>query len=334
MTGGGRPLRFLAIVLGGWIGMRIWLLWPEPPVALPAPIRDIWPGAVARRGEMPPTRVASNGNVTARAISRREWRTLAVPTPATIVLPPVVRGTADPKGRGDDGDTIALLGMVRYGAPEPAAPGPRRWSASGWSILRGAGRGGGVATPQLGGSQAGLRLSRTLDARGRFAIAARVAAAVDTRQQEAALGIEWTPTRLPVRVIAERRFGLANMAGGTALGVAGGLSDRPLPAGFRLDGYAQAGTILRDRVEGYADGAIRIVRPVFRTRAGVTLDLGVGAWGAAQRGAGRLDIGPAAALTLPVGDATHLRIALEWRQRALGDARPASGPALSIGADY
>ncbi|WP_159755458.1 hypothetical protein [Sphingomonas sp. 8AM] len=225
------------------------------------------------------------------------------------------------------------LAMNPY-SPPPALPSMHRWSASGWAMWRGGGNGIGVATPQLGGAQAGFRVARVLDAQGNVAIAARVAAALDTRQQEAAIGFEWRPTALPVRVVAERRVGLTSQRGGSALGLVGGVSDQALAAGFRLEGYAQAGAVLRDDVEAYADGAVRLARPVVRRNDGASLSISLGLWGGAQRGARRLDIGPAAAVDLPVTDAVHLRVALEWRQRIAGAARPGSGPALSIGTDY
>ncbi|MDF7777793.1 hypothetical protein P1X14_21235, partial [Sphingomonas sp. AOB5] len=65
----------------------------------------------------------------------------------------------------------------------------------------------------------------------------------------------------------------------------------------------------------------------------VRLSLGGGIWGAAQRDAQRLDIGPSAALAVPVAG-QNLRIALDWRQRVAGDARPGSGLALTIGSDF
>ncbi len=71
-----------------------------------------------------------------------------------------------------------------------------------------------------------------------------------------------------------------------------------------------------------------------RTGDGATFALGIGLWGGAQRGATRFDLGPAATIDLPVTRAAHLRVALEWRQRVVGAARPGSGPALSIGTDY
>jgi hypothetical protein len=61
--------------------------------------------------------------------------------------------------------------------------------------------------------------------------------------------------------------------------------------------------------------------------------LGGGAWGAAQRDAQRFDIGPSATLALPLGK-QNVRLALDWRQRIAGDARPGSGLALTLGSDF
>jgi hypothetical protein len=153
--------------------------------------------------------------------------------------------------RGDESRIIlALAGMVQYGAAMPVEPEPvsttKRWSASTWALVRGSGGSTGVATPQLGGSQIGARIAYRLDARGRFAAVARAAAAVGTRQQEAALGVEWRPTAAPVRLVVERRFGIANIRGGFAAGAVGGVDQIPLAGDFRLDGYAQGGVIARD----------------------------------------------------------------------------------------
>ena len=63
------------------------------------------------------------------------------------------------------------------------------------------------------------------------------------------------------------------------------------------------------------------------------IDLGLGAWGAAQRGASRVDAGPWLSTALPVAGRS-LRLSLEWRQRLAGRATPSSGPALTIGTDF
>ena len=152
------------------------------------------------------------------------------------------------------------------------------------------------------------------------------------RGSEAAAGIEWQPTAAPVRVIAEYRAGLDGAPGGPALGVVAGVYAAPLPLDFSLEAYGQAGAVVRSRVDPFADGALRITRQV--ASAGRTrLDVGAGAWGAAQREGARLDIGPTAVASLPVGESA-VPVAIDWRERVAGDARPGSAPAPSLGADF
>lgn len=330
MSSAGRPLRFVALVLGGWVTVRVALLWPHPAPSITMPF--VPPAAAEPRV----TRMVSIP-VPAAVAPGRVLVTRMVPAPRPVTgtpsAPPQV--AAAPPRRA-----VAVLAptlpppaqeypaTIRYSAPEPQPPRASRWSGSGWAIVRAGTQRASIATPQLGGSQAGARIAYALDADGRFAIAARVAAALGVRQQEAAIGVEWKPAALPLRLIAERRIAIVNSRSGFALGVAGGVSGRPVAHGARLDGYAQAGVIARDGTEGYADGALRLSRPV-----GPRIDAGVGAWGAAQRGAARLDVGPSLGVALPVGRST-IRTSLDWRQRVAGSARPGSGLALSIGSDW
>ena len=204
------------------------------------------------------------------------------------------------------------------------ATDPLPWSLTGTTpaVTPGAG--------QLGGGQAGARLAYRLGEK--FAAVARVTSPLSGPGREAALGVEWQPGSLPVRIVAEQRFGLDGTPGGPGLGGITGVGDVALPAGFRLEAYGQAGGILRDRVELYADGAARALRPVARI-AGVQIAAGVGAWGGAQRNAERIDIGPAISATLSVGGG-NLRVLADWRQRIAGDARPGSGPAITLATDF
>ena len=118
------------------------------------------------------------------------------------------------------------------------------------------------------------------------------------------------------------------------LGVVAGLGPVPLAAGLTLDGYGQAGVVARDGPEGYADGAVRVSRVVASPGA-ARIELGLGAWGAAQLGATRLDAGPSASAVVPLGSSgAAVRLSLEWRARLAGNATPTSGPALSIGTDF
>ncbi|MDG2534383.1 hypothetical protein P6144_12035 [Sphingomonas sp. HITSZ_GF] len=329
MTGRGRPLRFFALVVCAWIGVRTAMLWPQAG-SLPAAIQAALPLAQAAPHALP-VMPARPGGAPRRSVPLRS--------------PPLPAYRA-PLGDEDPRIQLALMGLVQYGEtgwtppsvpratlparavpfPERLDPLPDRWSLSGWVVARGSG--GSAAAPggQIGGGQAGLRAAWLVAPRQRLAAYARLTAPLRGKGREAALGLEWQPMRAPVRLIAEQRFGLDGNPGGTGIGMITGI-DREA-RGFRLEAYGQAGVILRRRADPYADGAARGVRMVDATGP-VRLGLGAGAWGAAQRDAQRLDIGPSATLA-----ARNLRLALDWRQRVAGEAKPGSGLALTLGADF
>ncbi|WP_232089695.1 hypothetical protein [Sphingomonas sp. HMP6] len=185
---------------------------------------------------------------------------------------------------------------------------------------------------QLGGSQAGARVAYLFDRKHRIALAGRVTSPLGRGLREAAIGVEWQPTRLPIRVVAEQRFAVDGGRSGPALGMVGGIGPVALPRDFRLEAYGQAGVIRRAVTEPYADGAVRIAHPL-ATVGGVPIDLGAGVWGGAQRGAARLDLGPSVGVSLPLGQ-QRVRVMLDWRQRVAGDARLGSGAALTLGTDF
>jgi hypothetical protein len=340
VTGRGRPLRFLALVMLGWVGARVAILWPQTG-SLPAAIEVLVPLAEASRSApVAAVRLPMAG----AAVERARATHTAVPHPQRLRPGAAMPGPAADPARIQ----MALLGLIQYGAPQfpgasiaalpmaaqpvTIAPMPPRWSASAWLVARpGTGLGAAPGASQLGGSQAGLRVSYLLLPERRVAAFARVAAPLAGKGAEAAAGLEWQPMRAPVRLVAEQRFGLDGTHGGTGLGVIAGIDAR-VPADFRLEAYGQAGAIRRARIEPYADGAARATR-VVAEGDGVRLSLGAGAWGAAQRDAQRLDLGPSATLGVPIGR-QKVRLALDWRQRVAGDARPGSGPALTIGSDF
>lgn len=336
MTGQGRPIRFLALVALSWIGVRVVLLWHETG-SLPEAIRQLVPLPASAA----PGAVAPPPQVLAAPISR--------PARAAAVAPlyaPTVHATA-PIAADPERVQMALLALVQYGVPaivgaapmplplaaqpDHLSPSPSRWSASAWLVARpGTGLGAAPGGSQLGGSQAGLRVASMLLPEQRLAAFARVVAPLRGKGAEASLGLEWQPTRAPVRLVAEQRFGLDGTQGGPGLGVVAGY-DGPI-AGFRLESYGQAGAIRRRRTEPYADGAFRATH-LLAGEGDVRLALGGGAWGAAQRDAARVDIGPSATLALTMGK-QNVRLALDWRQRIAGDARPGSGLALTLGSDF
>jgi len=215
--------------------------------------------------------------------------------------------------------------------PPSIVQGGSRLAGSVWFIGRN-GSAPGVAGSQLGASQAGVRTTYALGDNRRLALAARVSAPVSGRGKEAAVGIDWQPTRVPVHVLAERRLALDGGPGGTMVGIVGGFGPKAVAPGLHLEGYGQAGVILREQVEGFGDGAVRAPHPL-RSIGAIRIDIGAGIWGGAQRGAARLDIGPSAGIVVPVGRGA-VRVTADWRQRIAGDARPDSGPALSLGTNF
>jgi hypothetical protein len=344
LNGRGRPLRFLAVVAGCWAGLRVAMLWPEG-ASLPQAIEAAFPIAIASRSNAaPPVPPRSDG------------------MPPVAVSGPIARNPVSGDGAGRtvlrsgarSRIDLAVLGLVHFGPEqpidEPAGPGAvfqpvaqvvatpftppvqpatGRWQASGWVMTR---RGAVAGGPMLGGDQLGVRIGYRADARRRITLYARATAPLGIAGRELAAGASWRPTRLPLEVAAEYRVGLDGTGSGPAIGVAGGVDGMRIPHGFRLEAYGQAGAIWRDRAEPFADAMLRVTRPL-DLRPVTALALGGGVWGAAQRGAARLDVGPSAVARVPLGDRA-VRVALDWRERVAGDARPGSGPALTIGADF
>jgi hypothetical protein len=230
---------------------------------------------------------------------------------------------------------------------QAAAPGPghraRRWTADGWLLWR-----DDTATPvstggpSYGRSQAGVVVRYNLVPAGsrRPQAYLRAAAALQgAREEEAALGLSARPLGgVPVRVAAELRAsqGDRRFASGTRLRPAAyAVSELPvqhLPLGATAEAYAQAGYVGGEADTAFVDGQVRVDRSVVRHDA-FDLRAGAGAWGGAQRGSTRLDVGPSAALIFRIGDARG-RLAADYRFRVAGNAQPASGPALTLSAGF
>jgi hypothetical protein len=334
------PLRFILLVVGGWICLRTAAYIPEwragEVVAAPA-VRD------AARAAAPLT------HPPASAMQPHGAPKAALLTSPSRTCGPHPRPTAWPA----TGETVGVAPSIRAefaAAPPPRptaeappgpfhaadrglgldAPRPERWSASAWALLRRNDAPGLAPGGTLGGSQAGLRIGYRLngDRTRPLLLSARLYAPLgDRRGGEAAIGVEWRPVRgLPVQFVAERRQALgANGRSAFAIGANGGVTGLRLSGGLRLDAYGQAGVVGTRARAPYADGSARV------SLAAGRLEIGAGAWGGAQPGAARLDAGPLVALRLPEA---RLRVSAEWRFRLAGDAAPGSGPALTIGSDF
>lgn len=324
------PVVFLFVVAASWAGVRALMLWPETR-APAAPRRIAWQppldppfaeGGSAQRAE---------GQAAALPVLSASLRRDApATTDASVTTLPSVLLVSTAAATTPRGESLRTS-VAPIFPPQPGAE-RSRLSLSSWAIVRGEAGPGLASAGQLGGSQAGVRARYDLGSG--FAAAMRVSAPFRSRfGKEAAVALDWRPVRrVPVTVTVERRAGLDR--GGRdafAFGVFGG-AEVSLPLGLRADGYGQAGIVGVNRQDVYIDGALRMERTLISSGR-LRIAVGGGGWGGAQPGASRLDVGPQLVAHVPVGR-NGLRIGAEWRLRIAGHARPGSGPALSIGADF
>ncbi|HEX8124954.1 MAG TPA: hypothetical protein VF548_05165 [Allosphingosinicella sp.] len=337
------PLRFLAVVLGGWAVLRTAVIappWSTPPAdAAAAASRSRNPPAPRRGSKAPEARgstiaPAARQATYAVAIQLAADRSgLRIGAAARAPLHVTAPNTLPPRPILVQPAAAPLAPPAAFPPPPgPAAPSPRRWSVSAWTFVRQGDSPALAAGGVLGGSQAGARFAYRLnrDAGRPLALSVRLSAPIrHPAGAEAALGIDWKPSRrVPVRVLAERRQALGE-DGRSAFAVTlyGGVSEARLGP-LRADAYAQAGIVGARSRDPFADGSLRLSVPL-----GGRARLGAGAWAAAQPGVARMDLGPQAALRLPVAGRS-VTVAADWRVRVAGNARPGSGPTLTVATDF
>lgn len=225
-------------------------------------------------------------------------------------------------------------------APPPRTAGPGRWSGDAWMLLRddtttsltsgrpsyGRSQAGAVLRYRLSSGTAGL--SPQLYLRGSTALAG-------AREQEVAAGAALRPLPgVPLRIAAELRVN-DNRAGHQLRPAMFAVTELPpvaLPAGTIGEAYVQAGYVGGDFASAFVDGQARVDRPLLG-RGTTQLRLGAAAWGGAQRGSNRLDVGPSASAGFAIGG-LRARVAADYRLRVAGNAEPASGPAVTISAGF
>jgi hypothetical protein len=333
------PLRFLAISVGLWTCLRAavlapsWWAAPLPPkpaaASGPAPTKE--DGFLAE-AEIQPHRARSSAPaVAAERAAGPTRRTPAAPTPEALSAASNPSEPPPPSKEIFPSGTTALADPAPrpLGLDPPAAPPSTtsRWSASSWLFWRRGGGPGLAVGGALGGSQGGARALFSVTPA--LALSARLSAPLShAAGAESAVGLDWHPLRrVPVHLLAERRQALGR-EGRSAfdLTVYGGVSDAALGR-FRIDAYAQAGLVGARRRDAFADGALRLSLPLGR------LKLGAGAWGAAQPGVARVDVGPQVAVGVTLAG-HNVTVAADWRVRIAGNARPGSGPAVTLGTDF
>lgn len=312
--------------------------------------RPVLPRASVADRPMPPiaTEAAANAAMRLRASDALSLTSLVADdsadggsTPSTVTA------------FGETGE--AGLPLEPPGMTPPDRRGLRaRLALSAWSIIRSTGKARPLATSgALGASQAGVRARYDVLEPAKGAIVAanlRLSTPLQAPSgREAGLGISLRPGRkVPIEIIAEARFGTGTGdRDRLAMLVAGGVADRRLPLGLRLSAYGQAGIVGLRHTDAFADGAVTLERPLRQAqkagshqlrgrRAGTippAIRVGAMIGGGAQPGATRLDAGPILAVTQPLASG-GLRLSGGYRWRVAGNARPGSGPALTIGINF
>lgn len=233
---------------------------------------------------------------------------------------------------------------------EPAAQPTnrvKRWSADGWVFLRPSTNSvsttGGSQFPSYGASQAGavLRFRLRPGSKARPTAYARATTALaGARDSELAAGLSVRPIpTLPVAAYAELRLtrNATTLEPRPAAFLVTEIPPLELPLGLRAETYLAAGYVGGDFATPFVDGQARIDREVSRVdiapSALGSLRAGLGAWGGAQEGAARVDVGPSASVNVEVG-ALPARLSLDYRRRVAGDAEPGSGVALTLSTGF
>ncbi len=362
----GQPLVVVIVLLLIWSGGRA-LLWQTPwPGGM---LVDVYRLTV-RDGLTDPDHIVAMGARTRSIPARRgpdagdvriETRSLlrdvtSLPV-SHFMVPPKLAAAIEVNGGpvvSSPSSARSVPDMAALSGPQPyqLAPGhditseqgpARRWSGDAWLLLRdGSGRApppsAGPLPASYGASQAGavLRFALVPDTPTRLTAHLRASKAlIKDGESEAALGANMRP--IPgVPVIAHAEVRATRIGGQTlirpAAFVTTGVDVMPLPLGARLRGYAQAGYVGGQDATAFVDGQAVADRSVLTSGTG-SLNLGAGAWGGAQQGAERLDVGPSASITGQVGT-VPLRLSVDYRLRVAGQAAPNSGAVLTLSTGF
>jgi len=348
-----RPLRALVLIVLLWGASRGAVIWHDAMVSwdVPRPLESshhilaVVRGVVPATGKLglaasPPHRPMAHPGGPAGLVPDAPQRRQALPaTRDDTVQWPVLPSRSEP---APDLARVALETPRLMALPAlPLVPNAdarsaphARLSLSGWALARAAGAASLSDNGQLGGSQTGLR-ALYIPNTSRLGLTARLSAPLDQPLgKEAALGLAFRPSHaVPLTLILEQRIA-ADSGGRTDLEllVTGGLYDRRISGHLLFSGYAQAGVVGLKSRDGFVDGAAEIEHALVRIGA-AKLSVGGGAWGAAQPHIARFDLGPELNLRTGLGPA-QIKLSASYRVRVVGEARPATGPALSVGTNF
>lgn len=227
-----------------------------------------------------------------------------------------------------------------------AARHARRWSGDGWLLMRQDGGShaldgnGAPYGPTYGANQIGAVLRYRLipgEAHKLTAYTRAYAALNGTGEREAAAGFSLRPLpKVPVIALAEMRasqFQSGQIHARPAVSLVTEIPPLSLGNKVEAETYVQAGYVGGAVSTPFIDGQLRVEHVRDHAVGRAQLRVGLGAWGGAQEGANRLDVGPTLRLGLSEGG-IGARLAIDYRLRVRGNAMPVSGPALTLSAGF
>jgi hypothetical protein len=340
----GRQFGFLGTLCSAWIVARVGFLSALPAIVVPPPSADtITPKIIA-------TRKPSSDALAAGWTQQPRLQPDASARPAIRVKAESSVNTDNRSGYEQSTSpaieltsaapqSASLTPWIGQWQPPPASRRHQGFDIYAYSFLRsGSGSSNLVGGGQYGGGQSGLIATYALASfRGtggnsKLSILARGAIAHDDpAEREVAAGLRWQPLpRAPFTLTAERRFRNAR-ADAFAVYLAGGKSS-DIPLKFRLDAFAQAGVVSGKDGGPFFDVTTRAERKLMDIGK-TPVTVGAGIWGGGQKDVFRIDAGPTIGTEVALGDG-RLRINADWRFRIAGDARPASGPAVTLSTSF
>ena len=211
----------------------------------------------------------------------------------------------------------------------------KRLSGDIWLFSRSSG--GASSTPILGGGQAGGRLKYSIPSP---ASPLRLSASARLARPLRGQGLEVSPVLsiaagqdIPIEMIIERRIrpekGAKDQWG---LLIASGISPKQIRPGISVEGFAQAGVVGTRKPIPFAQIGLGLHQSIY-DGTGLQAKVGAGFWADGQGKVGRIDIGPELAAVAKIGKQS-LRLSAQWRIKVAGNAKPGSGPALSVATSF
>jgi hypothetical protein len=363
-----RPsLRFLALVVVGWAGVRAYTSGalpagslsliersyakPAPPI-VPTEFPSIDPVQTADAAATPAyaAAYAAQAPVAVRPVAVPVYygvHSVSVPLPparpaqafADLPEPRRFNYGQVPDPEATPWSRLASLSIASgrssavpiQSTPVLSANRLDRWQVSAWALVRNQQAGiSGPSSLASGGNLGGSQAGARLT----YAINRQVAASLRTssdlgrRGFEVAGGLRVQPlVSVPVWITAERRQRVGQFGGRDAFAI------------FAEGGLYQRPLPWQFSLDAYLQAGLVGLksRDLFADGAlAVTrpvyknFSAGLGVWGGAQQGLDRLDAGPR--VTMKVRN--NVRVHFDWRQRLAGNAQPGSGPAITLGADF